>query len=153
MRALLRRRRAAHLLVAIGVLAVGACSKGDDAGSAEELCAVLGDGRAYTALFQQGFDPTDTQRALAQLEAASVDLDQLWEAAPADLRDDIDAERAYLDAMDRVIRRVDSDDPAAVVADINALGDERAAAEVASLELRAFARASCGATTEASTDS
>ena len=104
---------------------------------------MLGDGRSYTALFEQGFDPTDTQRALAQLEAAGVDLDQLRTAAPDEVRDAIDAERAYLDAVTEVIEPVDPDDPAAVVAGINALGEERAAAEVASLELRAFEQANC----------
>ena len=136
-------RRAAGLLAAAALAVAGAaCSKGSG-GSVAEVCAVLGDGRAYTALFDQGFDPTDTQRALTQLQAARVDLQQLREAAPKDLRDDIDAEADYLDAVLHVIDTVDAEDPAAVVAGINALESERSAAQVASLELRTFEETSC----------
>jgi hypothetical protein len=131
--------------------AVGACSK--EHGSPEALCSVLGDGRAYTALFEQGFDPTDSQRALAQVQAARVDLDQLRDAAPADVRDDLDKEMAYLDAVKGVIERVDPDDPAAVVAGINDLSDERSAAQVASLELRSFEQVHCHATGSSTTSS
>lgn len=129
--------------------ALAACSK--DGGSPEALCSVLGDGRAFTALFEQGFDPTDAQHALAQLEAARVDLDQLRDAAPAEVRDDLQTEMRYLDAMTAVIEHVDPDDPAAVVAGINDLSDERSAAQVASLELRSFEQVHCHATGSSTT--
>ena len=129
------------MVIAALAAALGACN--DDAGSPKELCSVLGDGRSFTSLFEQGFDPTDPQRALTQLEAASVDLDQLHTAAPSEVRDDLEQEAAYIDAVIRVLRQEDPDDPAAVVAAINALSAEREAAEVASLELRAFEEAHC----------
>lgn len=140
-----RRHAAAGALglaLALALGGVAACSD-DESGSPEELCAVLGDGRAYTALFEQGFDPTDTAHAVAQLDAARVDLEQLRAAAPAEVRGAIDAELAYLAAVHDVLRTVDPADPAAVVAGINDLGDERAAAEVASLQLRAYEQAHC----------
>jgi hypothetical protein len=148
------RRLPARLAAgALGLAAVtgalAACSKDD--GSPEALCSVLGDGRAFTALFEQGFDPTDTQRALAQLEAARVDLDQLQDAAPAEVRDDLQTELRYLDAVKAIIERVDPDDPAAVVAGINDLSKERSAAQVASLELRSYEQVHCHTTGSSST--
>jgi hypothetical protein len=136
--------------IAVGALALllaaaasgAACSP--KSGSAEELCSVLGDGRSFTSLFEQGFDPTDPQRATTQLQAAKVDLEQLHDAAPSEVRDDLEAETRYLDAVLAVLQRSDPDDPAAIVAGINGLGDERHAAEVASLELRSYQSAHCG---------
>jgi hypothetical protein len=110
---------------------------------------VLGDGRSFTALFEQGFDPTDPQRARAQIEAAQVDLEQLHDAAPSEVRKDLEAETRYVDAVRRILRDADPDDPAAVVSAINGLDEERHAAEVASLDLAAYQRAHCGAATSA----
>ncbi len=136
---------AAALALALALaLAVG-CSD-DDAGTSEELCALVGDGGSFTALFEQGFDPTDTERALAQLEAASVDLAELRAAAPSSVRDAIDAEVAYVDALLDVVEDVDPDDPAAVVNAVNGLDEERDAAEVAGLELQAFEAEHCRTT-------
>jgi hypothetical protein len=139
-----RARLALPLVLLLTAVSVGACSDDDDAGSAEELCSVVGDGRSFTALFDQGFDPTDTQRALSQLAAAKVDLDQLRRAAPAEVRDDLDAEIRYLDAVTRILQGEDPDDPAAVVAAINGLAEERSAAQVASLVLGEFQAQHCG---------
>jgi hypothetical protein len=138
-----RARLALPLVLLLAAVSIVACSD-DDAGSAEELCSVVGDGRSFTALFDQGFDPTDTQRALSQLAAAKVDLDQLRRAAPAEVRDDLDAEIRYLDAVTRILRGEDPDDPAAVVAAINGLAEERSAAQVASLVLGEFQAQHCG---------
>jgi hypothetical protein len=137
-----RRRAAVGVLALLALAPAAACSP--KAGSAEELCAVLGDGRSFSSLFEQGFDPTDPQQATAQVQAAKVDLDQLHDAAPAEVRDDLEAETRYLDAVLDVLERSDPDDPAAIVAAINDLGDERHAAEVASLQLRTYQSAHCG---------
>jgi hypothetical protein len=146
-----RRSVRARLLTAAGVVALavvlaGACSE-EESGSPDQLCALVGDGRAFTGLFEQGFDPTDTERALAQLQAAAVDLAELREAAPSEVRDAIDDEVAYVDALLEVVEDVDPDDPAAVVDAVNALDGERDAAEVAALELQAFQTEHCGTTT------
>lgn len=137
-------------LLLSGVALVVACSD-DEGGSTEELCSVVGDGRSFTALFEQGFDPTDTQRALAQLAAAQVDLDQIRGAAPSELRDELDAEIRYLDAVTAILQGEGADDPAAVVAAINALSEERAAAQVASLVLGEFQAEHCTGTSSSTT--
>jgi hypothetical protein len=139
-------RGLAAAVVALCVALATGCSD-DDGGSSEELCALVGDGRAFATLFEDGLDPTDTERALAQLEAASVDLGELRAVAPSSVRGALDDELAYVEAVLEVLETVDPDDAAAVVAAINALEDERDAAEVASLELAAFQAEHCGSPT------
>ncbi len=138
-----RRRRAASLLLVLAVAGGSAVACSDSGGSDEELCALLGDGTDYADLFDQGLDPTDTERALAQLRAARLDLGRLRAAAPSEVDDDLDDEIAYVDAVIEVIEEEDPDDPAAVVRAVNALEEQRAAADVAGLELQAFANQAC----------
>jgi hypothetical protein len=76
-----------------------------------------------------------------------VDLGELQGVAPSSVRGALDDELVYVEAVIEVLETVDPDDAAAVVAAINALEDERDAAEVASLELAAFQAEHCGAPT------
>jgi hypothetical protein len=120
---------------------LGACS--DGGGSADQLCALVGDGRGFTDVFQQGLDPTDTEKALAQLKVASIDLDQLHDAAPSEVRGALRDEIAYVDALTGVLARVDPDDTGAVVAAVNGLRDEREAATRGAARLRTFQTEQC----------
>jgi hypothetical protein len=136
------RRGTGTALVALLVVATGAaCS--DDGGSDEELCALVEDSSAYAGRFGQGLDPTDTERALEQLRSARADLARLRAAAPSSVRGALDDELRYVDALVDVIEDVDPEDPGAVVAAVNALEDQRAAADVAALELAAWAEEAC----------
>jgi hypothetical protein len=144
------RTRLALVALVLVVAAPAACSD-DGGGSAEELCRVVGDGRAFTDVFATGFDPTDVERATAQLEAAETDLGELRAAAPSEVRDDLDAESDYLDAVAQVLADGDPDDPAAIVASINALAEQRSKAQVAGLELRNFEAQHCGGSAASST--
>jgi hypothetical protein len=136
------RRGAGALLLAVALVALGAgCS--DDGGSDEALCALVGDTSAFTGRFGEGLDPTDTERALDQLGSARADLRRLRAAAPSAVDDALDDELAYVDALIEVIETVDAADPADVVVAINALDEERAAAEVAALELEDWTDEAC----------
>lgn len=140
----MRSRLAGPLAAALalaGATAPAACSD-DGGGSPEALCAVVAD-RAHASVFDGGFDPTDPDQARAQLEAALVDLDELRAAAPSELRDPLDDERRYLERLREVLDSTDPDDPAAVVAAVNDLDDDRAAAEAAALQLAAFEAEHC----------
>ena len=132
-----------HLgLPLVAVLAtVGACS--DDGGSPEELCALVEDGAAFSGRFGEGLDPTDTTRALSELRSVRADLGRFRAAAPSEVDDALDDEITYVDALIEVIETVDPEDPAAVVNAVNALEEERAAADVAALELQAFEEERC----------
>jgi hypothetical protein len=139
------RRAAAAAAVLLLAVVGGACSDGKG-GSARQLCGIVGSG-SFSELFQSGFDPTDTDRALAQLRAATVDLDQLHDAAPSEVRGAVTDEQAYIDALTKVLEDVSRDDPAAVVAAVNGLGAQRTAAQAASARLQAYQDAHCGGTT------
>jgi hypothetical protein len=134
------RAIAAALAGGLALLTV-ACS--EDGGSAEELCAVLDGGRSFGTLFEGGLDPTDTERALEQLRVARVDLEQLHDAAPSEVRDDLQVELDYVEALTEVVETVDPDDPAAVVDAVNALGERKAAVEAAAVRLRAYEADHC----------
>lgn len=141
---LLRHRHLlAVVLAAVGLASlIGGCSD-DDGGSAEELCSLVGDGRSYEALFAEGFDPTEPDRAVAQLRSAQVDLAALRVAAPSSLHGALDDEARYLAALLDAVSSADPDDPAAVVGAVNALDEERTAAEAAAAELSEFAEENC----------
>jgi len=134
--------RIAALAIA-GGLALGGMACSDDSGSAKELCAALDSGRSFGTLFEGGLDPTDTVRALEQLRVAQVDLEQLRDVAPSEVRDDLDVELEYVGALIEVLETVDPDDPAAVVAAVNALGDRKGSVEAAAIQLRAFQTDHC----------
>jgi hypothetical protein len=144
------RARAAAAAIAAALLSttvLGACSSGG--GSTTELCRAASGG-AFAEVFRQGFDPTDTARALAQLKTAAVDLDELHAAAPSAVRGAVTDELAYVRAVTKVLQRVDPDDEAEVVARINALTSERAAAQAASAKLTAYQSAHCTTTSTTS---
>jgi hypothetical protein len=141
------RRAMAGVALAASVAAlvgIGSCTH-EKGGSTQELCSVVSAG-SFGALFQQGFDPTNTTQALAQLKAASADLAQLRSAAPTELRGAIEDEVAYVDAATKVLQTVSPDDEAAVVAGINGLSTQRAAAQAGSTKLKAYQAAHCGST-------
>ena len=141
-----RRTIGAAVAVALSASAVlGACSSG---GSTAELCRTVGGG-TFAAVFHQGFDPTNTEQALAQLKTAATDLDELHSAAPGSMRGAVRDELSYVQAVTKVLQRVDPDDEAKVVEQINALGKERAAAQAASTKLAAYQQAHCTTTTTA----
>jgi hypothetical protein len=135
--------RVAALAIAGGLALGGSACSDDGSGSAEELCAVLDGGRSFGTLFEGGLDPTDTERSLEQLRVAHVDLEQLRDAAPSEVRDDLEVELDYVESLIEVLETVDPDDPAAVVAAVNALADQRGAVEAAAIELRAFQTDNC----------
>jgi hypothetical protein len=143
-------RRAA--VAAVALLAVvtlgGGCSSGKS-GSPEQLCSIVGSGR-FGELFQRGLDPTDTDQALAQLRAAAIDLGQLRDAAPSEVRSAVKDELAYISAVTQVLQDVSPDDPAAVVNAVNALKAQRDAAQAASATLQAYQRAHCNGTSPTS---
>jgi hypothetical protein len=138
------RRPAAALAVVLLAVVGGACSD-SKGGSATQLCGIVGSG-SFSDLFRQGFDPTDTDRALAQLRAAAVDLDQLHAAAPSEVRSAVKAELTYVAAVTKVLKDVNRDDPTAVVNAVNGLTAQRTAAQAASAKLQTYQDAHCGGT-------
>jgi hypothetical protein len=102
-------RRAAALLA---VVALAACGGGG--GSADKLCAAVRDDHSIASVFS-GFDPTNVDRALDQLRSARVSLGVLRDAAPGEVRDDIDLEIDYVQALIDGLDDLDGGDAASAV--------------------------------------
>jgi len=125
------------LVVALGL---AACS--DESGSAEELCAALGAADGLATVFA-GFDPTDSEAALDQLRTARVELGELQEAAPSDVRDDLQVEIDYVQALIDGLEQVPAGDPAAAAAMVQSVTDAHPDVQAAADGLEAYAAASC----------
>lgn len=128
-----------RLTAALCVASLVAC--GGDEGSAEELCAALGDGSLSSTF--QGFDPTDVPAALDQLRTARVQLGELRDAAPSEVRDDLSTEIDYVQDLIEGLEEVDAGDDAAVVALVNRVVADHPDVEQAAANLAEFEATSC----------
>ena len=125
----------------IGCLgALVAC--GGSKGSAEELCAAVRADRSTAAVFE-GFDPTDTVKALDQLRAARVTLGELRAAAPDEVRDALDIEIAYVQALVDTLDPMQDAEPAQVVEAVRQVTAEHPRVTAAAAELAAFSEEHC----------
>ncbi len=131
--------RAAALAAGLA-LAVSAC--GGDEGSAEELCNLMRTDRTISTVFA-GFDPTDTERALEQLRAARVTLGELRDAAPDEVRDDLDVEIAYVQDLIDGLSAVEGGDAAEAVEVVRAITTEHGGVADAAAALTAFGDERC----------
>ena len=124
------------------LLAVAAACTDKDEGSVAELCAAVGDGSAFVTTFE-GFDPTDTERALEQLRTARVDLGELQDVAPSEVRDDLTIEIDFVQAMLDGLEAADPDNPGEAVAAIQRASADHPDVADASSRLAAWAADSC----------
>jgi hypothetical protein len=86
----------------------------EEHGSPEEFCALLADRGRYANVVE-GFDPSDVTRSLDQLELARVHLQELWDAAPSEIRDDLAVQVDAVERMIQALEAVDADDSVAAV--------------------------------------
>ena len=131
-------RTTSACLVVIG-LALSGCS--DDDGSAEELCAAVAEEGAVTTL--RGFDPTDPEAALDQLRDARVKLGDLLDAAPDEVRDDLQTEIDYVQALVDVLEEVEPGDATESALRIQAVSDAHPGVNEAAANLAAYAEEEC----------
>lgn len=127
--------------VALGCVVVLAACGGDE-GSAKELCAALRAGPSTAAVFS-GFDPTDTSRAVDQLREARVALGELRQAAPSELRNDIDVEIAYVQALLERLEALSGAEPERVVQAVREVTDANPDVDDAAARLEAWSTESC----------
>ena len=134
-----RGRRTAGLAVAALWAVLAACN--EDEGSSEELCAAVAEDGVVTTL--RGFDPTDPEAALDQLRDARVKLGDLLDAAPDDVRDDLQTEIDYVQALVDVLESVEPGDAAESALQIQAVTDAHPGVDEAAADLAAFAEEEC----------
>jgi hypothetical protein len=123
----------------VAAVALAACS--EEEGSAEELCDAVADSE-ITAVFQ-GFDPTDRDAALDQLRTARVTLGDLHDAAPGEVRDDLQREIDYVQALVDSLEAVEPGDATDTALRIQAVTDAHPGIDEAAANLTAFAEEEC----------
>lgn len=89
------------------------------------------------------FDPTDPEAALAQLRTARVELGELQAAAPDEVRDAIELEIDYVQALIDGLADVPDGDATAAVAVVQATTEAHPDVQTAADELEAFTADSC----------
>jgi hypothetical protein len=134
------RAGAGAVLVGLAVLAPAAC--GDDGGSPEQLCESLADADGVATQFQ-GFDPTDPEAALEQLRPARVTLGELLDDAPDEVRDELQTEIDYVQALIDALEEVPAGDSAEAAAQVQAVTTEHPDVAAAAAELAAYADREC----------
>ncbi len=91
----------------------------------------------------QNFDPTDPEAALEQLRPARVELGELIDAAPDEVRDDLQVEIDYLQALIDALEDVTPGDANASALAVRAVTDAHPDVEEAAAALTAFAEREC----------
>jgi len=132
--------RPAAVALAIVAVAMAGCS--DDGGSAEALCTAVAEGDGLSTTFQ-GFDPTDPEAALEQLRPARVALGNLLDEAPDEVRDDLQVEVDYVQALIDALDGVKPGDATQAAAQVQSVTDAHPDVSDASATLAAFAEREC----------
>jgi hypothetical protein len=127
--------------VSLIVVATGVTACAEDEGSSEQLCAAVAEEGVTTTL--QGFDPTDPEAALDQLRDARVTLGDLLDEAPDDVRDDLQTEIDYVQALVDVLEQVEPGEGAESALRIQAVTDAHPGVDEAAANLAAFAEEEC----------
>jgi hypothetical protein len=130
-------RRLAPIVVAV-LLAAG-CT--DDEGSVEALCDAVAEAEGFTVLGD--FDPTDPEAALDQLRSARVTLGELLDDAPEEVRDDLQVEIDYVQALVDALELVPAGDATESALRIQAVTDAHPGVDDAADNLAAFASEEC----------
>jgi len=140
------RQALAVLVVAV----LTACS--DQGGSADALCTAVAEGDGLATAFQ-GFDPTDPVAALEQLRPARVTLGGLLDKAPDKVRDDLQVEIDYVQALIDALEGVPPGDPAEAALQVQSVTDAHPGVDDAAASLTDFARQECSPTSTTPTAS
>jgi hypothetical protein len=128
------------------VLLVGALAGcGDDGGSVESFCQTLAASEDLATTFQE-FDPSDPELALDQLRPARITLGELHDEAPAEVRDDLQVEIDYVDALIEALEAVEPGDAAEATLQVQAVTDAHPGVGEAAAALTTFAAQECPGT-------
>ena len=130
-------RRAMGVLAA---LALVACA--EEEGSSDELCSAVAETGDLAATFR-GFDPTDPEAALDRLRSARVALGDLHDVAPEEVRDDLEVEIDYVQALIDALEEVPPGDATESALQIQSVTDDHPGVDEASANLAAFADEEC----------
>lgn len=124
----------------LSVAALIACTS--SSGSVKALCQALDDGQGFATVFQD-FDPTDAASALDQLRTARVELGGLKDVAPSAVKDDLEVEIGYVQALIDALEALDHADAGKVAVTIQSVADAHPGVAAAASTLQTFATENC----------
>ena len=136
----MRRRFPAASATAFAVLVLAPACR--DEGSAVALCDEVASTEGIATTFQ-GFDPTDPEIALDQLRTARVTLGNLFDDAPEEVRDDLQVEIDYVQALVDALEDVTPGDSTESALRIRAVTDAHPDVDEAAANLAAYAEEEC----------
>jgi hypothetical protein len=123
--------------------ALAACSNAS--GDVGAFCQTLATSEGLATTFQE-FDPSDPELALDQLRAARITLGELHDDAPNEVRDDLQVEIDYVDALIEALEPVEPGDATEATLQVQSVTDAHPEVDEAAAELAAFAEAECAGT-------
>ncbi len=136
----MRRSLSAASATALALaLLVAACR---DDGSAAALCEEVAGTEGIASTFQ-GFDPSDPEVALDQLRTARVTLGNLLDDAPEEVRDDLQVEIDYVQALVDALEDVAPGDATESALRIQAVTEVHPDVDEAAANLAAYADEEC----------
>ena len=136
-----RAARGARRLVLVALLLL-ASSCSDDDGSAESLCHALAEEDGVASTFQD-FDPSDPEAALDQLRTARVMLGDLLDEAPGPVRDDLQVEIDYVQALIEALELVEPGDATRAALQVHEVTEAHPDVDAAAITLAAYAEREC----------
>jgi hypothetical protein len=89
------------------------------------------------------FDPTDPESALAQLRDARVTLGELYSAAPEEVRDELQTEIDYVQALIDALEDVPPGDATESALQVQSVTDAHPGVDEAAQRLAAFVEREC----------
>jgi hypothetical protein len=92
-----------------------------------------------------GFDPSDPETALDQLRTARVALGDLLDAAPDEVRDDLEVEIDYVQALIDALEPVEPGDATEAALQVQSVSDAHPGVDEAAANLAAFSERECAA--------
>ncbi len=138
-----RPARRGPLLLLLLVTALASCTS--DGGDTDAFCNTLTNGQQYRTVFE-GFNPTDATDALDRLRTARLDLGELKADAPSEIRDDLQVEIDYVQALiDGVAALGPGTDARNLTATFQAVTTDHPKVPAAAAALETFATAGCPA--------
>lgn len=128
--------------IAAAALVVLGSACGGDGGSAEALCRALGQQDGVSTTFKN-FDPSDTEAALDQLRTARVTLGELLDEAPGPVRDDLQVEIDYVQALIDALELVEPGDATQAALQVYEVTEAHPNVEASAATLAAYAEREC----------
>lgn len=138
-----RRLALACAVVVAAGAGTAACS--DDGGSTEAFCEQVAQVPSFRTIFDT-YDPADPAAARGELDAAVEQLRALQDAAPGEVRDDVETVAGVAERLVQALGEIDPADPLSGLEGLDDLQADFDKVDEASTNVATYTQAQCGIT-------